>query len=220
MHRVRRAVILISLSVALLTSALATGATAATTPPRGVLTKVEYEQLEASYKAIKQAGKQRGTPTHVARHTCRVLTGVSRLMSAEHAECEASLIYSYNFFVFPYLVQHCEKDSTTTARVRCALAALNSFEKATRAFIRTNAASVRAADPRHFTRRCLDYLIFTPQQARTTTALAHGLKHYAAAIRAGSSGAVSSAGTRLDSELVASRQAMSFPITPSACHHQ
>ena len=220
MHRVRRGVILISLSVAVLTSALATSATAASAPPRGVLTKVEYEQLNASYKAIKQAGKQRGTPTHVARHACRPLTNVSRLMSAEHAECEASLIFSYNFFVFPYLVQHCEKGSTTTARVRCVLAALNSFGKAARAFIRTNAASVRAADPRHFTRRCLDYLIFTPQQAKTTRALAHGLTRYAAAIRAGSSGPISSAGTRLDSELVASRQAMSFPITPSACPHQ
>jgi hypothetical protein len=104
--------------------------------------------------------------------------------------------------------------------VRCVLAALNSFGKATRAFIRTNAASVRAADPRHFSRRCLDYLIFTRQQARTTKALAHGLTHYAAVVRAGNAGAISSAGTRLDSELVASRQAMSFPITPSACPHQ
>lgn len=206
--------------MALLTGALASSATAASAPPRGVLTKVEYQQLNAAYKGLKQAGKERGTPTHVARHTCRVLTNVSRLMSAERAECEASLIFSYNFFVFPYLVQHCEKDSTTTARVRCVLAALNTFGKATRAFIRTNAASVRAAEPRHFTRRCLNYLIFTRPQARTTTALAHGLKRYAAAIRAGSSGAVSSAGTRLDSELVASRQANSFAITPSACRHQ
>jgi hypothetical protein len=220
MRKVRRAVILIALTVGLMTGAVATGAAATTPPPRGVLTKVEYTQLYAAFKGMKKVAKERGTPTHVARLTCRVLTNVSPLTSAERAECEASLIYSVRFFVFPYQVQHCEKVAATAARVRCVLFALGGFEKATRAFIRTNAASVRATNPRHFSHRCLDYLIFTPAQLRTTTALARGLKHYAAAVRTGSAGAISSAGTRLDSEIVASRQAMSLAITPSVCRHQ
>jgi hypothetical protein len=216
----RRAWILIALTVALLSAVLSTGASAGTSAPRGVLTKVEYQELLASYKAMKQAGKQHGTPTHVARHTCRALTDATKLTAAERGECQASLIYTYWFFAFPYAMQQCAKGATAARRVRCALTSVGVFQKAVLAFIRTNAASTRATAPRHFSKRCLEYLIFTPQQARTTTALAAGLKRYARALRSGNTSAVTGAGNRINSDLVASRQAMSFNISLSVCRHQ
>lgn len=216
---VRRTAILIVLTAAFLSLALCAGA-AAGSPPHGLLTKVEYLEFHAVDDTLKHAGTERGTPTHVARHACRVITDVSRLTSAEHVECEASLIFSYRFFAFPYEAQQCQKRSTNPGKSRCILGAVNSFEKAVRAFIRTNAGSARAADPRGFTRRCLDYLIFTQQQARTTTALATGLQRYARAIRLGDVQALTSATNRLDSEMVASRQAMSFVTSVKACPHE
>jgi hypothetical protein len=216
---VRRTGIIIALTAALLSAALSTGALAGTLP-RGILTKVEYQELLASYKAMKQAGRQHGTPTYVARHTCRALTNATSLTAAERGECEASLIYTYRFFAFPYAIARCDKVTAASRRARCALGAVSLFGKAVRAFIRANAASSRAAGPRHFSRRCLDYLIFTPQQARTTTALGAGLVRYARAIRSGNASAVTNAGNRVNSDLVASRQAMSFNISLSVCRHQ
>jgi hypothetical protein len=215
----RRTAILVALTAALLSLALSAAA-AASSPPRGVLTKIEYRELEASFRAMKHVAKEGGTPTHIARHTCRALTNATRLTAAEHAECEASLIFTYRFFTFPYEAEHCQKRPTSAGEIRCTLAAVKRFEKAVRVFIRTDAASTRAADPRGFTRRCLNYLIFTRQQARTTKALATGLQHLARAIRLGSATALTSATNRVDSEMVASRQAMSFAITVDACPHE
>jgi hypothetical protein len=215
----RRAAIVSSMVVALL--AIAIGQSAASTPvPRGVLTRTEYSELRAVYEAMKLSGRQRGTPTYIARHTCRYLTNASRLTSAERGECEASLIFTYRFFAFPYAAEHCGKAPTFAGRRRCLLPAVGLFAQSVNAFIRTNSASVRAVAQRHFTRRCLEYLIFTPEQARTTKALANGLHRYAVAVRLGSGSALTTAGNRVDSELVASRQAMSLSISPSACRHQ
>jgi hypothetical protein len=229
----RRIGILIVLLASLLSATLAASVTAGTTlaasataspaasaPPRGVLTKVEYRELYASFEAMKHVGKARGTLMYVARHTCRALTNVSRLTSAERAECEASIIYSYEFFAFPYAVQQCAKRSTVPARTRCALNATSAFEKSVRALIRRNAASVSATNPRHFTRKCLAYLVFTPQQARATAALSAGLRRYARAVRGGKAGAITSAGNRLNSDLVNQRQAMSLNISVSVCRHE
>lgn len=215
----RRTVILITLTAALLCAAVASGA-AKTAPPRGVLTKVEYRELLASFEAIKHAGKTHGTLTYVARHTCRALTNATALTAAERGECEASLIYTYNFFAFPYAIEHCAKAATTAGRARCALAAINIFGKSVRAFIRTNAISTRAANPRHFAHRCLEYLLFTRAQAQTTQALAAGLRRYARAIRSGNAGRVTNTDNRLNADLVSSRQAMSFNISLSVCRHQ
>jgi hypothetical protein len=215
----RRAAIVSSMVVALLASAV--GQSAAAGPaPRGVLTKTEYSELHAVYESIKHAGRQQGTPTSIARHSCRYLTNASRLTSAERAECEASLIFTYRFFAFPYAAARCAKAPTAAGRRRCLLPAVGLFARSVNAFIRTNSASLRAVAPRHFSRRCLDYLVFTPDQSRTTTALADGLRRYAAAVRRGSADAVTTAVNRVDNELVASRQAMSFSISLSACRHQ
>ena len=214
-----RRIVLIAIVATLFCATLAAGASASA-PPRGVLTKVEYNELHASFEAMKHAGKTHGTLTHIARHTCRALTNASRLTSAEHAECEASIIYSYEFFAFPYALEQCAKRSTATARSRCVLRATNAFQKSVRAFIRTDAASVRATNPRHFTRKCLAYLVFTPQQARATRALSAGLRHYAHAIRSGSAGKLTAAGNRLNNDLVNQRQAMSLNISVSVCRHQ
>jgi UrcA family protein len=216
MGKVRRTVILIltaALVVALPVSA------AASAPPRGVLTAVEYKEFLALQKAERQKPKSRNLAV-IARQTCKSLTNVSRLTSTQHAECEASLIYSFEFFAFPYAIQQCEKLSATAQQSSCALTAIDGFKKSVRAFIRTNAASTRAADPRHFTRRCLDYLLFTKRQAQATNRLSAGLTRYARAIRGGSGGVITAAGTRLDSDLVSSRQAMSLTISVSACRHE
>lgn len=205
--------------VALLAIAGAQSA-AAGPAPRGVLTRTEYSELHAVYAAMKHAGQQRGTPTYVARQTCHYLTNASRLTSAERGECEASLIFTYRFFAFPYAAAHCAKAPTVAGRRHCLLPAVGLFAQSVNAFIRTNSASVRAVTPRHFTRRCLEYLIFTPEQARTTRSLANGLQRYARAVRLGSASALTTAGNRLDSELVASRQAMSLSISLNACRHQ
>jgi hypothetical protein len=214
----RRAWVLIAL-VALLSAALSAGALAGTAP-RGVLTKIEYQELLASFKAMKQVGGQHGTPTYVARHTCRALTDASALTAAERGECQASVIYTYRFFAFPYAIELCDKEATSSGQARCALGAVSAFEKAVRAFIRTNAASTRAVGPRHFSKRCLEYLIFTPQQARATAALGAGLARYARAIRSGNASAVTGAGNHINSDLVSSRQAMSLNISLSVCRHQ
>lgn len=215
----RRAGALLIATFALLLTGLSASA-ARTLLPRGVLTRTEFRELRATDVAMRHAGRTRGTPTHVARLTCRALTNATNLTAAERAECEASLIFSYRFFAFPYQVSHCAKVATRSARIRCLLGATDTFERAVRAFIRTNAASAKAVAPRHFTRRCLDYLLFTTQQARTTTALAGGLQRYARAIRSGNVNEITSAGNRLDSELVASRQAMSFSTSVDACRHR
>jgi hypothetical protein len=201
-------------------NATLTASATASAPPRGVLTKVEYRELYASFEAMKHVGKAHGTLTYVARHTCRALTDVSRLTTAERGECEASIIYSYEFFAFPYATQQCAKRSTAPARTRCELSATSAFEKSVRAFMRRDAASVRATTPRHFTRKCLAYLVFTPLQARATSALSAGLRHYAHALRSGKAGAITSTGTRLDSDLVNQRQAMSLNISVSVCRHE
>jgi hypothetical protein len=213
---VRRTVILIltaALVVALPVSA------SASAPPRGVLTGVEYKEFLALQKAERKKPKSRNLAV-IARQTCKSLTNVSRLTSTQHAECEASLIYSYEFVAFPYAVEQCAKLSTTPERSRCALTAITGFEKSVRAFIRTNVASTSAADPRHFTHRCLEYLLFTKQQAQATNRLSAGLTRYARALRRGSAGTVTAAGTKLDSDLVSSRQAMSFNISVSVCRHE
>jgi hypothetical protein len=214
MPAVRRIAFLIAIAII----ALPAGA-AASTPPRGTLTGVEYKEFLALQKAERQKPKSHNLAV-IARQTCKSLTNVSRLTSTQHAECEASLIYSYEFFAFPYAVEQCAKLSTTPERSRCALSALSGFEQSVRAFIRTNAASTRAADPRHFTRRCLDYLLFTKQQAQATNRLSAGLRRYTRAVRGGSAGAITAAGTRLDSDLVSSRQAMSLNVSVSACRHE
>jgi hypothetical protein len=79
---------------------------------------------------------------------------------------------------------------------------------------------VRATNPRHLTRKCLAYLVFTPQQARATAALSAGLRRYAHAIRSGKAGAITSAGNRLNSDLVNQRQAMSLNISVNVCRHE
>jgi len=205
-------------ATAILIVALAPGA-AASAPPRGVLSGVEYNEFLAVQKAEREKPKSHNLAV-IARQTCKSLTNVSRLTSTQHAECEASLIYSYEFFAFPYALEQCPKLSTTPEQSRCALSATNLFERSVRAFIRTNAASTRAADPRHFTRRCLEYLLFTKHQAQATNRLSAGLTRYARAVRDGSAGPITAAGTRLDSDLVSSRQAMSLNINVSACRHQ
>lgn len=215
----RRVAILVALTVALASVAVATSA-AATQPPRGVLTKIEYRELYASFEAMKHPSRTHGSLTYIARRACRSLTDATRLTAAEHAECEASLIYSYRFYAFPYAVARCAKAATATARSRCGLRAAGIFARSVRAFIRTNAASARAAAPRHFTHRCLEYLLFTRAQASTTDALAAGLRRYARAIRSGSASRTTAADNRLNSDLVASRQAMSFNISVSVCRHQ
>jgi hypothetical protein len=215
----RRTIILIALAVTLLCATVASGA-GVTAPPRGVLTKVEYQELHASFEAMKHAGKTHGTLTHIARYTCRALTNATPLTAAEHGECEASLIYSFEFYAFPYAIENCSKATTAGARSRCALHAINTFERSVRAFIRTNAASTRAADPRHFTHKCLEYLLFTRPQAQTTHALWTALERYSRAVRHGNATTVTDAGNRLDADLVASRQAMSFNISVSVCRHQ
>jgi hypothetical protein len=206
------------IATAILIVALPAGA-AASAPPRGVLSGVEYNEFLAVQKAERERPKSHNLAV-IARQTCKSLTSLSRLTSTQHAECEASLIYSYEFFAFPDAVEECAKLSTTPEQSSCALNATNIFKKSVRAFIRTNAASTRAADPRHFTRRCLDYLLFTKQQAQATNRLSAGLTRYARAVRDGSAGPITAAGTRLDSDLVSSRQAMSFNISVSACRHQ
>jgi hypothetical protein len=127
------------------------------------------------------------------------------------------LIYSYDFYAFPYAVARCAKATTAAARSRCGLRAADTFARSVRAFIRTNAASARAAAPRHFTHRCLEYLLFTRAQARTNAALAVGLRRYARAIRSGSASRTTAAG---NADFVSSRQAMSFNISVSVCRHQ
>jgi hypothetical protein len=215
MAAVRRIALLVA--TAILIMALPAGA-AASAPPRGALSSVEYKELSAVQKAERKKPKSHNLAV-IARQTCKSLTNVSRLTSTQHAECEASLIYSYEFVAFPDEIQECAKLSTAPEQSSCALSATNLFKTAVRAFIRTNAASTRAADPRHFTRRCLDYLLFTKQQAQATNRLSAGLTGYAGAVRNGSAGPITAADTRLDSDLVSSRQAMSLNISVSACRH-
>lgn len=218
MRRATTLAILIATAVALLGTVPTAGA--ASSPPRGVLTRVEYNELLAVRKAERKKPTSHNLAV-IARKTCRSLTNVSRLTTTQHAECEASLIYSYEFVAFPYAAQECAKIATTTAeRSKCLLTADAAFDGSVRAFIRTNAASVRATNPRHFSRRCLDYLVFTRQQARATSRLAAGLRQYARALRGGNAGAITAAGNRLDSDLVSSRQAMSLNISVSVCRHQ
>lgn len=214
----RRTVILIALAASLLCSAVASGA-AKTSPPRGVLTKVEYSELHASFEATKHAAKTHGTLTQIARQACRALTRATPLTAAEHDECQASLIFSYEFYAFPYAIEGCTKGVTAAARAHCSLRAADAFQRSVRAFIRTNAASTRAANPRHFSHRCLEYLLFTGPQAHTTRALSIGLRRYARAIRSGNSTKVTNAGNRLNADMVSSRQAMSFNISPGVCRH-
>jgi hypothetical protein len=216
MAAVRRIAFLVATAILIL--ALPAGA-AVSAPPRGVLSSVEYKELSAVQKAERKKPKSHNLAV-IARQTCKSLTNVSRLTSTQHAECEASLIYSYEFVAFPYELQQCAKLSTTPEQSSCALSATNLFKTSVRAFISTNTASRRAADPRHFTRRCLDYLLFTKQQAQATNRLSAGLTRYARAVRDGSAGAITAADTRLDSDLVGSRQAMSLNISVSACRHQ
>lgn len=203
---------------AIFVAALAASALASP-PPRGALSKVEYNEFLALQRAERKKPTSRNLAV-IARQTCRSLTNVTRLTATQHAECEASLIYSYAFFAFPYEVGLCAKDTTTPQQDKCLLSATNSFEASVRAFISTNAASTRAADARHLPRRCLEYLLFTRQQAQATNRLAAGLKRYARAVRAGNSAAIAAADTKLDSDLVGSRQAMSLNITVSVCAHQ
>jgi hypothetical protein len=212
---VRRIAFLVATAV--LVVAVPAGA-AVSAPPRGVLSSVEYNELAAVVKAERKKPKSHNLAV-IARQTCKSLTNVSRLTATQHAECEASLIYSYEFVAFPYEVQECAKLSTTSEQSSCTLNATDLFKASVRAFIRTNTASTRAADPRHFTRRCLDYLLFTRQQARATNRLSAGLTRYARAVRAGSAGAITAADTHLDSDLVSSRQAMSLNISVSVCRH-
>jgi hypothetical protein len=216
MPALRRTAILILTAFLLVALPVSASASAS---PRGVLSSVEYNELLGVQKAEKKKPKSHNL-TVIARQTCKSLTHVSRLTTTQHAECEASLIYSFEFFEFPYAVQECAKASTTPAQLKCVLAAVTPFEKSVRAFIRTNAASARAADPRHFTRRCLDYLLFTRQQAQATNRLAAGLRRYARAAKSGNSGTTTAAGNRLDSDLVSSRQAMSLNISVSVCRRQ
>src|SRR5579875_3212419 len=172
MAAMRRIALLLALAAALVTAAVAQAATSSA--PRGRLTKVEYREFVALQRAEKQRPTSRNLAV-IARHTCRSLTNVSRLMSTQHAECEASLIYSVEFVAFPYALSDCGKLTTPAQQARCELPAVGTFERAVRAFITTNAASSRAAAPRHFPRRCLAYLLFTKRQATATRHLAAGL---------------------------------------------
>jgi hypothetical protein len=224
MVHVRRTAILILTTLVVVVLPVSTAASTAASapasaPPRGVLSSVEYKELSAVQKAERKKPESHNLAV-IARQTCKSLTNVSRLTTAQHAECEASLIYSYEFYAFPYALEQCGKVSTTPGPVACVLDATTSFEKSVRAFIRTNAASVKATDPRHFTQRCLDYLVFTRQQAQTTNRLVAGLRRYTRAIRGGKAGAITNAGNRIDSDLVSSKQAMSLNISVSVCRHQ
>src|SRR5579875_2491046 len=206
MAAMRRIALLLALAAALVTAAVAQAATSSA--PRGRLTKVEYRDFVALQRAEKQRPTSRNL-TVIARHTCRSLTNVSRLLTTQHAECEASVVYSVEFAAFPYAVEDCDKLTTTAQQARCELPAVRTFEASVRAFISTNAASIRAATPRHLPRRCLAYLLFTKPQARATRRLWAGLRRYASALKAGNAGSIATANTRLDADLVSSKQAMS-----------
>lgn len=215
MNRTR---IRLALAAVLLAAAL-TSTAAASSPPRGVLSKVEYQELHATDVATKQASLLHGTPTHIARSVCRALTGATRLTAAEHQECEASLIFFYRFYAFLPGLTKCLKLSTVPARISCTGGQVHVLQEATATFIRKDEGSRRATAARGFSQHCLAYLILTPRQKQSLSALHSVLPAYARAIKTGNAAVLVPVSKRLATDFAAAQKAMALSITVSACRH-
>lgn len=153
-------------------------------PPRGVLTNVEFREFLALQKTGKKAPKGR-TLTQAARNECKALTNVTRITSTQHAECVAGWFFFVRLYGFTTRLSHCAKKASRSAKIGCIGRAGKSLDRATRHFIRTDAASARAARARGITGKCLDYLILTPRQAPPVHELIPAVKGFVHALRAG-----------------------------------
>ena len=203
---------------AILTVALATDATAASAP-RGVLSSAEFKEFRALDSTFKTPPKQHLTITQTARRDCGSLTKVSRLTADEHAECEATLFFTFRLYGFASSLERCGKDSTKLTRIRCVLGTVDTLERVGRTYLRDDTASARAAAARGFTGKCLDYLIFTPHQRAAMTSLESGLKGYARAVRIGNVAAIVSASRRLGTVLSVTQKALDVTGNVNVCRH-
>lgn len=181
----RRTKFLRALVALLLVGATIPSAAAAqTTTPRGVLTKVEYQELLTVQKDEK--GRPKGsTLAQVANNACRPLTHASRITSTQHAECVAGLFFFGRLFSFTAALSRCGKEYSKSAKIGCIWRASAALNRATRHLISTDAASAMAARARGITGRCLGYLILTPRQARPVHELGPDVMAFARAFRSG-----------------------------------
>ena len=202
---------------AILTVALAANAASASVP-RGVLSGVEFREFRAIDSAFKNSSTHL-TVTQIAHRTCRPLANVSRLTAAEHAECEATMFFTLRLIGFASSLERCGKDPTKLARIRCVLGTVDALDRLARTYLRTDAASARAAAARGFTGKCLDYLIFTPRQRAAMTALASALRGYSRAVKIGNVTGIISASRRLGTDLSATQKALDVTGNVSVCRH-
>jgi hypothetical protein len=217
MHRVRRTGILVVIAVAL--SPVLAGVAAAAKPvPRDTLTRVEYHEFLAVQKAEKQKPKTNNL-AEIARLDCKPLTAATRLTSTQHAECVASLFFVARQFAFVGALQQCEKATAKLTAAHCIVRSTDAMYRATRNFNTTNAASVRAADARGITGKCLDFLVYTPRQAKVMTALARALRGFEDGIRSGNPRSTAAFGKRLTTELSASQKVFDVGGSVSLCRH-
>ena len=206
--------------VALLVSAVAVPpALGRASPPRGLLTSQEYAELLATQQAVDRRA-QPGTATSIAQRDCKGLTPGSRLTSTQHAECIASLLFFYHFFRFTPAVGQCDKKSSVPAQLQCIQRSDSDLYRFTEGFIRTNAASDRAAQQRGLTGQCLDYLVFTAPQSRAMNGLVSALRRLTRAIRSGDPSRIATAGKQLAAALTTTGEAFNTAGTVTVCQHQ
>jgi len=200
--------------IAVLAAVLATSATASTVP-RGELTQIEYREL-LTVQTAEKSPPSGPNLTQAADRKCRALTRATRLTTAQHTECVAGLIFTIDFYAYTPALARCAKASS----LPCLAHATATVYGVTRNFINANVVSVRVAKARGITGACLDYLVFTTQQARVMGALAPGLRGFEHAIQLGRPAAVATDLKQLGVDIRATAKAFDVNESVTSCRHQ
>lgn len=202
----------VALLLALLSPA---GAAAGSTSPGGVLTHAEYQELLAVQKELSRAG-QSAKPSRV----CRALTGLSRLTATQHSECLVEVPFFAAFLNFDHAVAHCEKGTNLVASYRCIYEVVDGLYKDTAAFARADRASTAAATQRGLTGKCLDDLVFTPNQTRAMTRLATELHRLARDVMHTNFVGLQADEHPVEAALASAAKAMFVFSTVTVCRHE
>jgi hypothetical protein len=190
-------------------------ATAGTTTPRGVLTHAEYQELLTTQKTLAHANAG-ADPSR----SCRALTGLSRLTTTLHSGCLTELPFFTDFLAFDHAVSHCAKGKNSVTTYVCSYHVVDGLYKDTVDFLSTNRTATAAATQRGLTGKCLDDLVFTPNQTRAMTQLVTGLHKFARDVMHIDVEAMKADEHPLDADITSAGKAMFVSTTVTVCRHE
>lgn len=217
MDRTSRLIKLV-LSLGLAVAATSSAAAAADTSG-AVLTKVEYQQLRAMQAGTKAAAGNAHGSLRAALPACRRALGVSPLLRASKAKCEALLYYAIADLNIVSAVRRCDKVKTADAALNCLTPSFSAFSGESEALVLAVRRVVRVATARKFKSDCVAALGTSKAGLSLLSRFADDVRVLVASMRAHNLGLFDVAIKRVDG-LEGSLKSIRKPGSISICPHQ